>query len=40
MPGSFNGRILNRENIGKTGDELVQMWNENNPEDQVGFSEN
>ena len=35
MPGSFNGRILNRENIGKSGNELVALWNETNPEDQV-----
>lgn len=34
-PGIFTGTILNRENIGKTGDELVHKWNENNPEDQV-----
>jgi hypothetical protein len=41
MPGTFSGTILNRDNIGKTGEQLVQMWNEQNPEDQVdGFSEN
>jgi hypothetical protein len=40
IPGIFTGRIVNREYIGKTGDELVQKWNEDNPEDQVGFSEN
>jgi hypothetical protein len=40
LPGTFTGTILNRENIGKTGDELVALWNEANPEDQVGFSEN
>jgi hypothetical protein len=39
-PGTFSGNIINRENIGKTGEELVQMWNEQNPEDQIGFSEN
>jgi hypothetical protein len=32
--------IINRENIGKTSDELVAKWNTDNPTDQVGFSEN
>jgi hypothetical protein len=40
VPGTFSGTILNSENIGKTGEQLVQMWNEQNPDDQVGFSEN
>ena len=40
VPGIFTGTILNRENIGKTSDQLVQMWNELNPDDQIGFSEN
>jgi hypothetical protein len=35
MPGVFTGTILNREYIGKTGDELVALWNEDNPEDLV-----
>ncbi|PWB69649.1 MAG: hypothetical protein C3F07_19190 [Anaerolineales bacterium] len=35
IPGMFTGTISNRENIGKTADELVQLWNEKNPEDQV-----
>jgi hypothetical protein len=35
MPGTFSGRIINRENIGKTSDELVTLWNEQYPEDQV-----
>ena len=35
LPGVFTGTILNRENIGKTSDELVAMWNEANPEDLV-----
>jgi len=26
--------------IGKTSEELVAIWNEKNPEDQVVFSEN
>jgi len=40
MPGTFSGTIRNRENIGLTTDEIVQMWNSQNPEDQVTFSEN
>ena len=35
MPGNFSGRIINRENIGKTSDELVTLWNNQNPDDQV-----
>ena len=35
VPGTFTGTILNRQFIGKTGDELVAKWNEDNPEDQV-----
>ena len=40
VPGTFTGKIANRENIGKTSDELVAKWNEENPTDQVVFSEN
>jgi hypothetical protein len=39
VPGIFTGTILNRENIGKTSDELVQIWNELNPDDQIPFLE-
>jgi hypothetical protein len=35
IPGIFTGTILNRENIGKTSDDLVQKWNEANTDDQV-----
>ena len=35
LPGVFTGTILNRENIGKTSEELVTMWNEANPGDPV-----
>jgi len=35
MPGTFVGNIINRENIGKTADELVALWNEAHPEDLV-----
>lgn len=33
--GSFMGDIINRENIGKTSDDLVTMWNADNPGDPV-----
>jgi hypothetical protein len=35
VPGTFSGTIRNRKNIGKTGDELVQQWNEDHPDDPV-----
>ena len=34
-PDAFAGTINNRENIGKSSDELVALWNEANPQDQV-----
>ena len=40
VPGIFTGTIINRENIGKTTDELITRWNTDNPTDQVVFSEN
>lgn len=33
--GTFTGNVKNRENIGKTAEELVQLWNEAHPEDPV-----
>jgi hypothetical protein len=33
--GIFAGKIINREYIGKTPDELVAKWNEVNPNDPV-----
>lgn len=33
--GSFNGNILNRDNIGKTVADLVALWNAENPSDPV-----
>ena len=35
LPGTFTGTIINRENIGKTADDLVVMWNAENPADLV-----
>ena len=34
-PGLFSGVILNRENIGKSSEELVEIWNTAHPEDPV-----
>lgn len=34
-PGAFKGEIINRENIGKTSDELVAKWNEEHPDDPI-----
>ncbi|MBI3174891.1 MAG: hypothetical protein HYZ25_14290 [Chloroflexi bacterium] len=35
MPGTFTGTILNRENIGKTSDDLVAQWNQEHPENPI-----
>ncbi len=35
VPGTFTGTILNRENIGRTADDLVAQWNTDNPADPV-----
>ena len=35
MTGAFRGDIINRENIGKTGDDLVAMWDADNPDNVV-----
>ena len=40
VPGIFTGTIINRENIGKTTEELITRWNTDNPTDQVVFSAN
>jgi len=34
-PGGFRGEIVNREYIGKTGDDLVDVWNGEHPEEQI-----
>ncbi|MBT9149594.1 MAG: hypothetical protein DDT28_01029 [Dehalococcoidia bacterium] len=34
-PGAFIGEVLNRQNIGKTSDELVAMWNADHHDDPV-----
>jgi hypothetical protein len=33
--GAFRGAILNRDNIGKSADDLVQLWNTEHPEDPI-----
>ena len=39
IPGIFSGTILNRENVGKTSDELVSRWNADNPTDLVTITD-
>jgi len=34
-PGAFTGQIENKDNIGKTADELVALWNQEHPDDPV-----
>ena len=38
VPGAFKGDITNGENIGKTTDEIVQLWNLAHPEDMIIFA--
>jgi hypothetical protein len=40
IPGIFSGTILNRDQIGRTSDELVRRWNEEHPDEPVAFSAN
>ncbi len=35
VPGEFRGHILNADNIGKTSDDLVTLWNKDHPDDPV-----
>jgi len=39
LQGTFSGTILNRENIGKTSDELVALWNEEHADDPVSVTD-
>ena len=34
-PGAFTGKIKNRENLGKTSQELAELWNEKHPDNRV-----
>jgi hypothetical protein len=38
VPGAFKGDFKNGENIGKTTDEIVHMWNQAHPEDMIIFA--
>ena len=38
IPGIFTGTIVNRENIGKSSQELIGIWNKDNPHDPILFS--
>jgi len=38
VPGTFTGTVKRRENIGKSGDELISQWNANHPDDPVTAS--
>jgi hypothetical protein len=35
VPAAFQGTVSNRDNIGKTRDDLVAMWNTTHPDDPV-----
>ena len=35
VPGAFTGKITNGPNIGKTSQELVDLWNERFPDDPI-----
>lgn len=39
-PGDFSGTIEHRENIGKTSDDLVVLWNAGHPDDSVSYGVN
>jgi hypothetical protein len=34
-PGAFTGKLINSEHVGKTGSDLVALWNEEHPDDLV-----
>lgn len=36
--GAFTGKILRSENIGKSTEELAELWNEEHPEDPIVVS--
>jgi hypothetical protein len=33
--GAFTGKIKNRENLGKTSQELAELWNEEHPDNRI-----
>ena len=38
VPGAFTGKVNNSANIGKTTDEIVDLWNQNHPDDTIVFA--
>jgi hypothetical protein len=38
VPGAFTGKIDNGDNIGKTTDEFVHLWNTDHPDDMIIFA--
>ncbi len=39
IPGIFSGKIINREHIGKTSDELITKWNTEHADDPVTITD-
>ena len=33
--GAFRGQVINAENVGKSSDDLVTLWNEEHPDDLI-----
>ena len=39
VPGAFTGKVANNANIGKSTDEIVQLWNQDNPDNPIELAE-
>jgi len=37
--GSFQGKLIHSENVGKTSTDLARLWNEDHPEDQIPIND-
>lgn len=37
--GSFSGKLVRGENVGKTSQQLAQLWNEDHPEDLIPIND-
>ena len=35
VPGAFTGKVTNSPNIGKSTEEMVQLWNQDHPDDMI-----
>ena len=35
VPGAFTGKVNNSPNIGKSTEEMVQLWNQDHPDDMI-----